>query len=183
MKVLKRVRFIDIESFIASSPAMNDESKSSWYTNDDYACFVRQASEDVGRLRNAFSTRSAAGTASQAVQISDSMGLERHLSPNLGREITERKEAHVQVVLTSQVFCTETMLNAISGMSSSWACKRARDMAEIYHISVGRTWWEANTMSVRVSARLGSWYLSTLETKIVQKDKREENGRLLLDQK
>ena len=136
-KVLKRVKFVDVDSVIAPSPTM-DESESSWYKNSDYARFAREASEDVGRLRNALTTMSAAGTASRADQISDCMGLERHLSPNLGREVTTRKEAHVQVVLASQGFCTDILLNSISEMSSSWACKRARDMAEIYHISMGR---------------------------------------------
>ena len=132
------MRFIDLEFAIAPSP-MNDESETRWYTDSDYARFMREASEDVGRLRNAFTTRSAAASASQANQISDCMGLERHLSPNLGREVTARKEAHIQVVLASQRFCTAASLNSISETSSSWACKRARDIAKIYHISVGRT--------------------------------------------
>ena len=100
-----------------------------WYTEDDVRHFQQVALLEATRLRRLLSI----GTDLDNEDLSECMGIEKHLSTTLRREVIARKGAHIDVVLASQNFGGVSYVSSVSKASSHWAYRRSLDLAAIYH--------------------------------------------------
>ena len=99
-----------------------------WYTQEDYDRFQQAASAQAQRILDLRLSRARLADD----DFYECLGIEKFLSPELMRELSTRKRAHFDAVLSSQRFWNRDVLAYIAESGSDLARKRAREFAMVY---------------------------------------------------